>query len=548
MWPTQEVTFSVIAIGQSLQHEWLINGILEEQSTGLMSIQITATDLTSSAEVVVRVSNPNGVVESEPMKLLIKPRPEFLVNYPFEYFTLLNQTITLDLTNLVTGEDMSFRWIKNNDTIIQRNETTLEVQLDPAIVSTSFQLEAMNPSGSTLGPLMWVHPEPAPEITGHSDSPLFYFAGQSPVLYINATGQGVQYRWFRGSEFQYFKDLPELLLWPLSEQDNGLVIRGEAYNVNGFSSSVNFTLKLEPAPVIMQQMPTPITVFMNRSAELSIQAVGNSLTYIWSLQPALYFVPKTADRSTIEVPNVVTPFYANVRVQNPSGSVSSNNAFVIIHPPPEFVRQFRTIIPIVVNQTLLLIRTALGAGVTYTWSVNDSVVLADATDTFQLTRVGMQYNGTYVKVTASNPSGSVSAQSMIIVVTRPTLQTPLQQVYEVLVTSSLTVNVDSNDYGVTYEWRHNGTFLKNSTGPLEISEVGFRMSGMYQLFMHNLAGSTGPYAFRVVVVQLQVRSLNGTNSNVFEGEDLTLSVTLSTQNHDILDIKWYRENEEIEGN
>ncbi len=482
------------------------------------------------------------------MKLLIKPPPEFLADNPFEYFALLNQTITLDLTNLVVGEDMSFRWIKNNNTIIQHNETMLEVQLDPAIVSTSYQLEAMNPTGSTVGPVMWVHPEPAPEITGHSASPLFYFVDQSPVLYINATGQGVRYRWFRGSEFQYFKDSPELMLWPLTVQDNGLVIRGEAYNVNGFSSSVNFTLKLEPAPVIVQQMPTPISVFMNRSAELSIQALGNNLTYTWILQPALNFVPKTADRSTIEVPNVVTRFNAIVRVQNPSGSVVSNTAFVLIHPPPDFVRRFPTIFPIPVNSTLLLQANALGTGVTYTWSVNDTVVLADAAATFQVTRVGLQYNGTYVKVTASNPSGSVSDQLMIIVVTKPTLQTPLQKVYEVLVTTSLIVNVDSNDFGVTYEWRHNGTFLTNNTGPLEISEVGFRMSGKYQLYMHNLAGSTGPYEFRVVVVQLQVQSLNGTNSNVFEGEDLTLSVTLSTKRYDVLEIQWYRENEEIEGN
>eukprot|EP00029_Vermamoeba_vermiformis_P002351 TRINITY_DN1272_c0_g1_i1.p1 TRINITY_DN1272_c0_g1~~TRINITY_DN1272_c0_g1_i1.p1 ORF type:complete len:1576 (-),score=141.06 TRINITY_DN1272_c0_g1_i1:63-4790(-) len=550
VFPIQDVTFSVTAFGQRLQYEWFVDGNKQEDATGLTSIQLVASSVTLNAtQVVVRVSNPNGFADSAPMLLLIKNQPIFVNDGPLEFFLLLNQTFTLDMTNMVVGDQISYRWFKNNNTIIQQNETTLNVELDPSIVPTLYRLEASNPSGVTVSPEIWIRPEPAPEIIGHSESPFFYFKDTSPMLYVNTTGQGVQYRWFRGSERMLLAESSELRLWPLGDQDNELVMRAEAYNINGFSSSVNITLQLEPAPVLVQQLPSPTSVFRNGTATLSVQAIGHGLEFKWRVVPDMQFNQSNeGTTSTIQIPNVVGRLQVSVMVRNPSGAETSNVAFVLLHNRPQFALEFPAIIPVVVNSTALFQGIAFGTGVTYTWSIGDTVAPNLSDYRFVLSNIGTQYNGTIVKVIASNPSGSVSTQSVLIVVTPPTLQSRLRPVYEVLLSANLLVNVESDGFNVSYEWRYNGTWLRNTTtGQLEIDEVHFGHNGLYQLYLHNLAGTTGPYQFHVLVVQLNVRSLNSTFIHAFEGDTIVLGVTLSTQNQDILDIRWFLEDEQIEG-
>jgi hypothetical protein len=538
VFPGRSVEFSTIAIGQRVQYEWFINGIKQEEMTGLTSIEVQAgSSITSSTEVVVRVSNPNGFVESDPMQIAFNPRPWFIDYERRDIFLLLNQTFSLDLTNQMFGEELTIRWLRNNETIGQRNVTTIDVQLDPSIVSTLYQLEASNPSGVTLGPEIWTHPEPAPEIINYSESPFYYWIDDAPTLYMEAIGEGVQYRWFRGSDLMYFEESPQINLSPLTDEQDGLVVRGEAFNINGFSSSVNITLKMEPGPVITQQ-PETVQIFLNKTAELSVKAEGRSLKFRWEL-PLPFTPTHNVDGSTIVVPNVPRSIVATVTVWNPAGEVQSAQGFIVVHPAPVFERIPRAVSPVSVGVPNLFQRSATGVGVTYTWVLNDTVVFDNISDPFWfMPGLTPEYNGTVLRVTASNPSGSATVQTTIIVVTPPELLVPLRSTYDVLIDAKLQINVVAAGYGITFEWRHKGVWLTNNTGQFQIDNTDLRHNGLYHLYMHNLAGTTGPFEFVVLVVPLTVSSPNFPLVYAFAGDPVTLSVNLSSQALSTLSFIW----------
>ncbi len=537
VFPGQDVVFSVAALGQRLQYEWFIDGTKRENLTGFAVVQLQAGQFSENlTQVVARVSNPNGFVESSPMPIEFKPKPSFGNDDMLEYYMLLNQTLLLDME--VVGEELSFRWFRFNDTV-GLDESTLEVQLDPSLVSTMYQLEARNPSGVTLGPEIWIRPEPAPTIVGYSESPFFYFPDTQPILYVNATGQGVQYRWFRGADLM-LQESSRLRMWPLSDLDNGLVMRCEAYNINGFVSSVSITLSMEPAPVITKQIPTPQSIFANETAELSVHATGRALTFFWKLSIDVPFNTSEKDGvSTIQVPNVRNAFSAFVEVHNPSGFARSNVALVLIHSPPEFISEFVDINPAAVNTKLYFRAVVTGVAVTYTWMLNGTVVLYNSLETLWLTPVlTPAFNNTIVKLIASNPSGSVSTETRLVVVTLPKLRQPLRPLYDVLVGSQIVINVASEGYGILYEWRQNGNWIQNTTvGLFERDKASTIHSGDYHLYMHNIAGTAGPFAFRIQVVLISVSSPNAGGVRAFPGDTVSLSVEIHTDEDVIL--AWY---------
>ncbi len=475
------------------------------------------------------------------MQVTFKPQPWFIDYTRRDYNLLLNDTITLDLTNQMFGEELAIRWLRNNETIGQRNTTTLDVQLDPIIVSTLYQLEASNPSGATLGPEIWIHPEPAPQIIDYSESPVFFWLDETPTLFMEAVGEGAQYRWYKGSTLIPFENSSQLTLWPLTEEDDGLVIRGEAFNVNGFSTAVNIALMMEQEPIITQQ-PETVRIFLNQTAELSVTAEGRSLEFQWRLIPSFKFTTiESETSSTIVVPNVIhtgAEIVAFVTVSNRAGQITSAPGFIVVQPKPVFDRTPRDITPIVVGRSNLFDRPATG-GITYTWVLNGTVVLDNTSDTFWiLPQVTTAYNGTILRVTASNPSGSATVSTTIVVVTLPELVVPLSSSYEVLEGAELQIDAVSASWGVLYEWRHNGIVVAANTSRFQIKSVADQHAGPYQLYMHNLAGTAGPIDFSVTVVPLEVNSPNYPVAYAFVGHPVTLSVDLSSQALSNLKFTW----------
>jgi hypothetical protein len=530
----QTATYSVTATGARVQYDWLINGVIQQSFSGLTTIQILASSFSlNSSEIIANVSNPNGFVLSNPLLLVIKPKPTFTVTSFPDVFLFRNELYTINMTGLVYGEGMSFSWLKDGE-VIGGSGLSRGVQLDSNLAASTYQLKASNPSGITLSPVVKILPEPAPTIIDHSPYINLYFSGDVPTLFINATGRGVQYRWFQNSQPIDNKITPEIRLWPLDQGDNGTRFQGEAYNVN-FGTMVNFTFDLAPAPTIVRQLPDApvVNFFAGQALVFSVNASGDRLVFDWHITPGLNCNINTTNQSSVlSVANATEEFFVIPQVTNPSGVALGRNISVQFSAAPRLT-EFPA-------QTLVIdgkpatfeahARSQGSASIDFMWYLNDKLQDTNNASKLVLPLVSTQYNNSVVKVIAINQAGSDSTGTQLYVIAAPRLSKPLQPIYEALSDSSLNITVEAVGYEIEYEWRrHDEWFMNTTDGQFWIAKTKNEDSGIYQLYLHNIAGTSGPYQFQISVAALSVTTPQDSNIEVFAGDNVTLSVTLNTQ-------------------
>ncbi len=539
----ESVTYSVAATGVRLQYEWLINGQVQPSLTGQQTIQITASSFSlNSSEIVANVSNPNGFALSKPFMLVIKPKPWFTVTSFPDMYLLRNERTYINMTGLVLGEGLWYSWLRNGVIVSQSTQSPIwGVQLNDSLAPATYQMRASNPSGDALSPIVHVYPEPAPTIVDHSPSTLLYFVNDVPTLYINATGRDVQYRWYDNSKPISNVDTPTFKLWPLQANENGTVITGEAYNVN-FGSSVNFTFALQPAPTIVQQTPdTPaVNYFVGQSIVFSVEATGERLNFDWNMPPGLTSTVKsTHNSSVLTVTNITQDFFVMPQVSNPSGTVLGKNVSVEISAVP-LVDEFPTQTMVIEQKPYTFEVHVRGDVASYEWYIDDK--LQPNSNSSQLTlSISTQFNSSVVKVVVTNPAGTATTSSRLFVITAPKLTRPLETIYEALSDSSLNITVEATGYDLVYEWRRHGEWFMNTTiGQLSIAKTTNEDNGIYQLLLHNAAGTAGPYQFQLSIAALTINTPQVSNIEVFAGDNVTLSVSLNTKlNDSTFAISWY---------
>lgn len=542
----QTATYSVTAMGERIQYEWMVNGVVQQNFSGLTAVQIVASSfLLNASQIIANVSNPNGFATSKPFLLVIKPKPAFTVTSFPDVFLFRKEHYTINMTGLVYGESMSFVWLQDGQ-IVTGSGNSLDVLMDNNLDVSNYQLQASNPSGVTLSPAVNVLPEPAPKITGHSPYINWFFVGDVPTLYVNATGRAVQYRWFQNSRPIDNQVTSEIRLWPLDENDNGAVFQGEAYNVN-YGSSVNFTLSLEPAPAIFQQLPdTPqVSFFAGQTLLFSVNASGHRLEFDWDTSPGLNFTVDTASQwSVLSVINATDEFFVMPRVINPSGTVIGRNISAQFSAAPRLT-QFPAQTLVVDGKSATFQALAQdhqgAASIDFMWYVNGKLQDTNNASKLVLPLISTQYNSSIVKVVAINPVGSDSTSTELFVITKPRLDKPLKPLYEALSDSSLNITVDAVGYDITFEWRrHNEWFMNTTSGQLWIAKTKNEDSGIYQLYLHNVAGTAGPYQFQISVAAIAVKTPQDSTMEVFAGDSMTLSVTVNTQlNSSSFVIAWF---------
>lgn len=160
----------------------------------------------------------------------------------------------------------------------------------------------------------------------------------------------------------------------LQPEDNAAVVRFEAYNANGVTSTT-FQL-LQETPPTFARSPTAAFPFLGQTVVLSARARGRNLTFEWYLTPALdyEFIPDrtTATDSYIMIKDVRQNFRAYVTVSNPAGSATSDSARVVVRGPPDIV-SYDPVTYVIIDQYAEVSVVATGADLVYTWYLNGVV-------------------------------------------------------------------------------------------------------------------------------------------------------------------------------
>lgn len=151
-YPGESVSFGVEATGVGpLFYQWTFNGNLLANSN---APSLTLRGLTESAAGVyrVRVSNPNGTVESRAARLTLKPFPEDLgpvrmVQQPVSQVVYLGEPVSFTIRAIGQGPFV-YRWLINGIYVQGAYQATLSIPATTEFTSGPVQAEVVNNYGA----------------------------------------------------------------------------------------------------------------------------------------------------------------------------------------------------------------------------------------------------------------------------------------------------------------------------------------------------------------------------------------------------------------
>jgi hypothetical protein len=194
-----------------------------------------------------------------------------------------------------------------------------------------------------------------------------------------------------------------------------------ATNSSGVTSSNAATLTVNSSPPAITTQPSGQTVTAGANVTLSVVATGSpTLTYQWKRNGTNV---SGGTSSTLSLNNIQpsTGGTYSVVVTNSAGSVTSNNAVVVVNVPPSITTQpSGQTVTAGANVTLSVVATGSPAP-TYQWKRNGTNVSGGTSSTLSLNNIQPSTGGTY-SVVVTNSAGSVTSNNAVVVVNVLTYQ------------------------------------------------------------------------------------------------------------------------------
>ncbi len=197
----------------------------------------------------------------------------------------------------------------------------------------------------------------------------------------------------------------------LTDEAGNTRVQGFAVDMGAFESSYALA-----APVITTD-PQSQTIFSGQTADLSVVATGNLLTYKW-------YEGISGDTSTpvgTDSPNFTTLALSAdtsywVRVSNLAGSVDSATATVTVLPAPSITTQPQST-AIITGQSTTLAVVASGTSLSYHWyeGTSGNTSTSVGTDSPNFTTPALFADTSYW-VQVSNPAGSIDSTTAAVTV------------------------------------------------------------------------------------------------------------------------------------
>ncbi len=213
-----------------------------------------------------------------------------------------------------------------------------------------------------------------------------------------------------------------------------------------------YTAKFNSVVVITKQ-PQSTSVVLGNIATFTVTATGTApLTYQWK-KNGTNISGATSSSYVIAPATAANAGTYSVVVNNPAGSVTSNNATLTVISPPVITKQPQSITVIQGNTATFTVTATGTAPLRYQWRKNGTNISGATSSAYTIASVTTANAGTY-SVVVSNAAGSKTSNNATLTVTSPPVITKQPQSITVIQGNTATFTVTATGTApLRYQWR-----------------------------------------------------------------------------------------------
>jgi predicted outer membrane repeat protein len=526
---------AAVANTASVTYQWYLGANAIGGATS-SSYSVSNAQAANAGSYTVKATNPAGTTTSNAAIVALNGAPT-IATQPANQTAFIGKPFSLTVT--AQGQQLTYQWQKSNGSayvnISGATASSYTVTSAQASDAGSYQVIVTNPSGSVTSSAATVTVNGPPAITTQPAAQTTLFTTQTLNLSVVASGVSLTYQWFLGGAVIAGATGSTYTVASAQSTDAGtyyVIVTNGA----GAVQSANAVVTIN-GPATITSQPVNTTIYATQTLMLSVTATGQSLSYQWQKQGAsgTYANISGATSSTYSNPNATTADAGVYRVQvsNPGGTTNSNPATVTVNAAPTITTQ-PSGQTIYAGQALQLSVVGNGQGLQFQWFHGATAITGANAATYSDGAAQSSDAGNYY-VIVSNAAGSVTSNTVVVVVNGPPTIATQPSGQSVYATQPLSLSVVANGQGLTYQWqKQSGAAFVNITSNAQSATYSVASSaasdaGNYQVVITNPAGNVTSNSVAVVINGAPVITAQPQGKAVFAGQPFSLSVTAAGQ-------------------
>ena len=472
-------------------------------------------------------------------------KPPVIISQPTARQVAVGQPAVFSVE--ATGENLSYQWRKNgfNITVDGKSQNYLIIATTLEDSGSLYSVVVSNSAGSITSKSASLSVYDFPTITTQPVAQTVT-AGQSARFSVVATGGNLRYQW-RDHGFDIPGAYSTSYTIPIttlldSHSDYSVVVS----NPLGSVTSSTATLIVNAPPAIKTQ-PRGISVTAGQTATFSVVATGGSLTYKWRKNGAVINGAVSATYTTSATTLTDSGSQYSVEVTNSLGSVTSNNATLIVNPLPPAITTQPASRTVTAGTAATFSVVTTGERLSYQWRKNGANIVTGGTSSSYTTpATTLSNSGSQYSVVVSNIGGSVTSSSALLTVNAPPAIQTQPRGISVTAGQTATFSVVATGGNLRYQWRKNGVAISGATSSSYTTpRARLADSGsLYSVVVTNTLGFTTSHSVALTVEASPVVTTNPLSQTITVGRTATFSVVATGGN---LRYQWRKNGVAISG-
>ena len=495
------VSFTSAATGSPAPtFQWQLNGIDILDAIN-PNYDILSAQISDAGDYTVTASSLVGSAVSQIATLTVVYPPVItsdITDLAINVGDPISMTLGADANPLPT-----YQWFKDNVKIQNETNNTFSILSSMVSDAGNYYCIASNAWGSATSHVAVVSIQQAPVVTLQPVNKSAY-TGDSVTFSCSGTGIPTPtYQWYKNGVIIIGATSPSLTIVGVSAQDAGSY-NAIISNSLGSIATLSVTLNVQVLVNITNQ-PFDILAIAGSVTNLSVGAIGNSLTYQWYKDNVLV---SNQTNSSIVFNPIGTNDQGNyfAVVGSSALSLTSSVAHVEVQYSPIIVTAPSDLSVSVGSLVQFSVSTLANPAPTYQWYKDGVIIPNETNSTFNISSSTLADNGLY-SVVASNVVGSSvggPASLQVLNPTPPSITTQPKGGFR-LIGQSFTLSVSATGPDLQYQWQFKGLDLLNQTNSsLSLSNLTLFDCGIYNVIVYNAYGSQKSYDAALIVNEAAV--------------------------------------------
>lgn len=309
---------------------------------------------------------------------------------------------------------------------------------------------------------------------------------QALNLSVSATGSNLSYQWtLNGTNIAGATSATYSVASASAAQAGSYQV--VVSNACGSISSNAVNVSLNAAPAISTQ-PQSVTICAGQPLTLSVNAIGNNLTYQWR-RNGVNIAGATASTYTVASSTSANAGTYTVVITNSCGNVTSTSVTVTVNTSTNITAQPVSPGLICAGSPFTLSATAVGTNLTYQWLLAGTPIPGATSTSYTVSSATTSQAGSYLLQVNGTCGSTLTNGVMVDIFNAPSIVSQPQSQTACL-GQSVTLNVNATGNNLSYQWRLNGSPLSGSTNAsLTMPSIALSQAGNYDVVITNSCGS-----------------------------------------------------------